>query len=171
LFGSGDYCCLNACNDGVVMLNKGLKQSICLITCVVLVGGCTAMLPENLGVRANKLTPCPNNPNCVSSQGQQKAHYISPITYNTGQTVAKEKLVLILQQYASAKIRAQSEDYIHIEFQSRWLRFIDDVEFYFYPAGIIQIRSASRVGYSDFGVNRQRIEKIKMKFSQAGERG
>jgi uncharacterized protein (DUF1499 family) len=69
-----------------------------------------------------------------------------------------------------ARIVTQTADYLHAEYTTRWLRFVDDVEFYA-PAGaqLIQVRSASRVGYSDFGVNRKRVEAIRRRFQAAKE--
>ena len=60
-------------------------------------------------------------------------------------------------------------DYLYAEFASRLLGFVDDVEFYFPPnERIIHVRSASRLGHSDFGVNRKRIEDIRAKLAAAG---
>jgi hypothetical protein len=60
--------------------------------------------------------------------------------------------------------RDQTDDYLHVEFKSKLMGFVDDVEFYFPDSAVIHMRSASRVGYSDFGVNRRRLEKIRKRF-------
>jgi uncharacterized protein (DUF1499 family) len=112
----------------------------------------------------NTLSPCPDKPNCVSSQSQDKSHYIEPFQYTGSQKLAFEQLVLVIRQFPRTQIIKQTENYLHVEFKSAWFRFIDDVEFLFYPAQQIQVRSASRVGYSDFGVNRKRINAIRAKF-------
>ena len=67
----------------------------------------------------------------------------------------------------NTRIIIQNRDYWHVEFTSRWLRFIDDVEFYFVESEpLIHLRSASRLGYSDFGANRKRVEKIRTRFEK-----
>lgn len=118
------------------------------------------------GVSSGELLPCPNSPNCVCSQSAVKNHYIEPLTYEGATNEAKQKLVAVIHSMERAKIAKQTDDYIHAEFTSALFHFIDDVEFYF-PANerVIQMRSASRVGYYDFGVNRRRLEKIRGEFN------
>jgi len=77
-----------------------------------------------------------------------------------------ERLIDLIQGMKRARIITMKDHYIHAEFTSAFFRFVDDVEFYFdSEAKIIQMRSASRIGYSDFGVNRQRMEKVRSLFN------
>ena len=116
---------------------------------------------------ANTLTPCPKTPNCVSSLAEDKQHFIEPITYEGETAVTQHELLEILHSFKRVRVVRVEEDYIHAEFVSSVFRFVDDVEFYFDDAKkVIQTKSASRIGYSDLGVNRRRIEKIRELFEE-----
>jgi uncharacterized protein (DUF1499 family) len=120
--------------------------------------------PNNLGVRNGKLAPCPNSPNCVSSQTTDAVHQIAPLTFTSNPQQAIANLKQIIQSQPRTKIITETEDYLYAEFKSALLGFVDDVEFYLDSnANVIQVRSASRLGQSDLGVNRQRIETIRAK--------
>ncbi|MEH2293096.1 DUF1499 domain-containing protein [Nostoc sp.] len=120
--------------------------------------------PNNLGVNKGKLASCPNSPNCVSSQSADASHKILPLTFTSTPQEAIANLKKIIQSLPRTKIITESKDYLYAEFKSALLGFVDDVEFYLdRNANIIQVRSASRLGESDLGVNRQRIETIRAK--------
>ena len=126
-------------------------------------GGGAKMVSEAPG----KLTPCPDTPNCVSSLAGDKKHFIEPISYEGEKDVAQHELLGVLNSFKRVRMVEIEEDYIHAEFVSSFFRFVDDVEFYFDNAKkLIQVRSASRTGYSDLGVNRRRIEEIRKQFDQ-----
>lgn len=139
---------------------------VILIT-LILLTGCSGSMPS-LGVNNNKLMPCPKTLNCVSSQAQDDKHYIEPIRFEGAQQEAHDRLVHIIKSEKRTEILTDHENYIRVEFSSAVFRFIDDVEFYFLneksDEKIIHVRSASRVGSSDLGVNRKRIERIRRKF-------
>ncbi|MBE9051812.1 DUF1499 domain-containing protein [Nostocales cyanobacterium LEGE 11386] len=122
--------------------------------------------PNNLGVSNGKLAPCPNSPNCVSSQSTDLVHTIAPLTFTSSPEQAIAHLKNIIQSLPRTKIITESEDYLYAEFKSALMGFVDDVEFYVdRNNNVIHVRSASRLGQSDLGVNRQRIETIRAKFS------
>ncbi len=121
--------------------------------------------PSNLGVNNGKLASCPNSPNCVSSQDTDPEHIISPLTFTSDPQAALTNLKEIIQSLPRTKIITETEDYIYAEFKSALMGFVDDVEFYLdRQRNVIHVRSASRLGQSDLGVNRQRIETIRAKF-------
>ena len=134
---------------------------------LIMLTGCSGAKPD-LGVNNGELMPCPKTPNCVNSQAADEEHYIEPIHFSGTQQEAKGRLLKIFESEERTKILTVQENYIRVEFASALFGFVDDVEFYFpekQAAGtVIHIRSASRVGYSDLGVNRKRIEKIRSKF-------
>jgi uncharacterized protein (DUF1499 family) len=134
-----------------------------LMLCLMVCAGCSGHSPK-LGVTDGRLKPCPASPNCVNSQLQENGHAIAPIAYEGSLADARERLLLILRQTKRAKVVVSETDYIRAEFRSAIFRFVDDVEFYFPEAPVIHVRSASRVGYSDLGVNRKRVEKIREQF-------
>ena len=139
-----------------------------VLVSLIILSGCSATKPD-LGVNNGKLMPCPESPNCVNSQAAGEQNYINPIHFTGTQQDAKDRLLQILKSEKRTKILEAHENYIRVEFTSALFRFVDDVEFYFpekQPGErIIHIRSASRVGYSDLGANRKRIEKIRSKFN------
>jgi len=116
---------------------------------------------------ANMFAPCPDSPNCVSSLAEDKKHFIAPIPYSGENAVAQHKLLEVLNSFKNARVVRIEGIYIHAEFVSSIFRFVDDVEFFFDDAiKVIQVKSASRTGYSDLGVNRRRVEKIRKKFEE-----
>ncbi|MFN6515937.1 MAG: DUF1499 domain-containing protein [Nostoc sp. CreGUA01] len=122
--------------------------------------------PNNLGVSNGKLAPCPNSPNCVSSQSTDTVHQIAPLTFTSTPEQAIANLKKIIESLPRTKIISESPDYLYAEFKSALLGFVDDVEFYLDKnANVMQVRSASRLGQSDLGVNRKRIETIRAKFN------
>ncbi|MDZ8032867.1 DUF1499 domain-containing protein [Nostoc sp. DedSLP04] len=125
----------------------------------------TGKRPNNLGISNGKLTPCPNSPNCVSSQSTDASHQIAPLTFTSTPEQAITNLKQIIESLPRTKIISESKDYLYAEFKSALLGFVDDVEFYLdRTANLIHVRSASRLGQSDLGVNRKRIETIRAKF-------
>ncbi|WP_375509827.1 DUF1499 domain-containing protein [uncultured Nostoc sp.] len=120
--------------------------------------------PNNLGISNGKLASCPNSPNCVSSQSTDATHKITPLTFTSTTEQAISNLKQIIESLPRTKIITENQDYLYAEFKSALLGFVDDVEFYLdLNANVIQVRSASRLGQSDLGVNRQRIETIRSK--------
>ena len=131
------------------------------------INGYSVGRPHNLGLKNNMLAPCPNSPNCVLSQASDAKHKIKPIYYATSVEVSKERLNQVILSISDARIITQNEVYWHVEFTTRWLRFIDDVEFYFPESeALIHLRSASRSGYWDLGVNRKRTKEIRFRFEE-----
>jgi uncharacterized protein (DUF1499 family) len=109
-----------------------------------------------------QLAPCPASPNCVSTEAQDERHAIPPLRYHKEKSAAKEALKAAVLSLPRTRLVEEDGSYLHFEFTSRLLRFVDDVEFLFDDATrTIRFRSASRVGYGDFGVNRRRMEDIR----------
>ena len=127
----------------------------------ILIAGCTGARPMNLGVHDGKLAPCPASPNCVSSQSNDKDHAMEPIPFFGTSADTMADLKKVLSCMPRARTVTATETYLHVEFTSALFRFVDDVEFWLdESARTIHLRSASRVGYSDLGVNRKRIEDL-----------
>lgn len=125
-------------------------------------------LPNNLGVENGRLAPCPDSPNCVSTQATDEGHSIAPIAYDGETAVAQATILAILQADPHFSIITNTPTYIHAEARSELWKFIDDVEFFFDEAdGLIHFRSASRLGYGDGGINRRRMEEIRTEFQNA----
>lgn len=114
---------------------------------------------------SNPLKPCPSSPNCVSTVGPVDKRNMAPISYTGSTEEALSKLLGILKSAKGAKVVENRGLYIHATFTSSFWRFVDDVEFWIDGAArLIHFRSASRVGYYDFGANRRRMEEIRAQF-------
>ncbi len=120
--------------------------------------------PTGLGVQAGELADCPSSPNCVSSQSHDLSHLIEPIPYTGDPATAIAQLQSVIENLPRAEIIEATDTYLYAEFTSALMGFVDDVEFYVDAInGVIQMRSASRLGESDLGVNRKRMEAIRQK--------
>lgn len=120
-------------------------------------------MPEDLGVTDGLLKPCPTSPNCVSTQASpdDMVHYVEPIIYTGDRKATQLKIESSMLSKGRVRIVSSILGYVHFEVKSPFVGYIDDVELYF-PEGdsVVHLRSASRVGYSDFGVNRERVRQI-----------
>lgn len=116
--------------------------------------------PPGLGAVDGRLAECPARPNCVSSQARDDAHRISPLEFVGEGSQAMARLARVIAADPGARIVEQRPDYIHATFQTPVMGFVDDVEFLL-QVRTIDVRSASRLGYSDLGVNRNRIEALR----------
>jgi len=124
--------------------------------------------PRNLGVRGGRLAPCPGTPNCVSSQAERAWQKVAPIPFGDPVEAARERLLAVLGHLRGTKIITAGSTYLHAEASSEVFGFVDDLEcFLDATAGLIHLRSASRLGISDRGVNRKRVEEIRRLFLAA----
>jgi uncharacterized protein (DUF1499 family) len=136
-----------------------------LIYLVTMMVGCSGSRHSQVGLTGGKLTVCPDSPNCVSSQSADPRHAIDPLRCEGTAGKARELLIEAVSGMKRARIVVADERYLHAEFTSAFFRFVDDVEFFFDEGTkTIHVRSASRVGYSDLGVNRRRVEEIRSRF-------
>jgi uncharacterized protein (DUF1499 family) len=119
--------------------------------------------PQNLGIHDGLLAECPTSPNCVISQTADIDHAIAPISYQTDRDTARKALLKVLTVVPRTKVISETDNYIRFESTSRLMGFVDDGEFYL-PANepVIHMRSAARLGESDLGVNRRRLEQIRL---------
>jgi uncharacterized protein (DUF1499 family) len=124
--------------------------------------------PTQLGVTDGKLTACPGTPNCVNSQAlaTDSEHAIEPLPLSGDPTATMANLKRAIASMPRTTIIQETNDYLYVEFASKLMGFVDDVEFYIDTDNrAIQVRSASRLGKSDLGVNRKRIEEIRAKLA------
>ena len=129
--------------------------------------------PTNIGVREGKLKPPSKTPNSVSSQAglypdhpQLAYAKIEPFKYSGDGKAAMAKIAGIVRGMERTEVITQEPGYLYAQCTTKLLKFTDDLEFYLdESAGVIQVRSASRIGRGDRGVNRARVEAIREKFS------
>ena len=125
--------------------------------------------PENLGLKDGRLADCPASPNCVNTQATDAEHAIASIPLATSGEDARSRMRAVIETLPRTRIVTDEVDYLYVEFRTGVMMFADDVEFFFDEAdGVIHFRSASRLGYSDMGLNRRRMEAIRTAFL-AGE--
>ena len=140
------------------------------------VGLLSGQRPGDIGVKNGRLKPPSSSRNSVSSQAAltpdhpQRAYAsIKPLPFKAGGAAASMKtLAAVLDTMPGVTIVEQRPEYLYAQAQTRWLKFVDDVEFWANPAsGVIERRSASRLGREDFGVNRQRMEAVRTAYLTA----
>lgn len=122
--------------------------------------------PAGLGPVDGRLGKCPARPNCVSSQALDDPHRIAPFAFSGTERDAMARLARVIAAEPGGRIVEQRPDYLYATFQTPVMGFVDDVEFLLQARDrTIDVRSASRLGYSDLGVNRKRIEALRKSFA------
>lgn len=131
-----------------------MKKS--LLSLLPFLAACAGEPPQDIGVQNNRLTPCPDSPNCVSSYESDEVHGIAALA------ATLEAVEQVLVGYDDANIVSSEGNYLYAEFTTPLMGYVDDVEFLHDSAsGVTHVRSASRLGHSDLGANRTRIERIR----------
>jgi uncharacterized protein (DUF1499 family) len=159
-----------------------VKWSVIIIALVIIAGLLAGQLgllkgtpPADLGVHDGKLKPPSKTPNSVSSQAslypdhpQRDYADIAPFAVSGQLDVAMDRIARIVEDMEGAKIVAREPGYLYVQFTTRLMKYVDDAEFWFDPvARVIHVRSASRLGSSDLGVNRKRIEFIRQQLQNS----
>jgi len=145
-----------------------MLKNLLFVICLILLAGMVLTIifgqdkPRKLGVREGLLAPCPDTSNCVSSQEKDPDRRVEPLAVPPDMEDPVKFLKELMAGIPGTKILEEAERYLWVRFTSRILRFKDDVEFHHDPGtGVIHVRSASRLGRYDFGVNRKRVEMIR----------
>ena len=123
---------------------------------------CSGTRPANLGIKDGRLSICPASPNCVSSDAADDAHAVAPFQLVVSPLDGWRAVRKIIEELPRTKIISSTDDYLYAECSSAVFGFVDDLELHLRPADkLIAVRSASRLGHSDFGVNRKRVEQLR----------
>ncbi|MCW1970385.1 MAG: DUF1499 domain-containing protein [Anaerolineae bacterium] len=126
-------------------------------------------VPKTIGLQNGKLAPCPASPNCVSTEATTALHQIAPISLVGTPAQAQDKLLAALKTLPNVNIVTNSTGYVHAEFRTPGMGYIDDAEFVLSDGGAgnsrIDFRSASRLGRGDMGVNRRSMEAVRAALS------
>jgi len=149
-----------------VSVSANLKQQILPLLAIWIITmplfSCSGTRPTNLGVRDGRLTVCPASPNCVSSDAADSAHAVAPYQLIVSPQDGWRAVRTAIDGLPRTKIISATDDYLHAECSSAVFGFVDDLELHLRPAEkLIAVRSASRLGHSDFGVNRKRVEQLR----------
>ena len=122
----------------------------------------TTPAPEDLGMPSGRLAPCPSSPNCVCSEDPATRAFVEPIRLAGPADEVRRRLKAALEALPRTRVVAEEPGYLRAECRSRFLGFVDDLELRVdRGAGVVHVRSASRVGHSDLGVNRARVERLR----------
>ncbi|MBN2809275.1 MAG: DUF1499 domain-containing protein [Deltaproteobacteria bacterium] len=133
-----------------------------ILLVLLALAGCASATPA---VGTHTLAACPASPNCVSSLASDAGHFIEPFNCSLPPAAARTALIRAVSMLEGGRVVVSEGNYLRAEFVSSFFKFVDDVEFVIdEEKKIINLRSASRVGYSDFGVNRRRIETLRKSF-------
>ncbi len=146
----------------------GLIVAGILLLVLFLAANKNSAVPPNLGVKDGMLAPLPDSPNAVSSQTDQVDKRVEPFPYSGDLAQTKSLVKKATAEFGGAQILVEKPDYLHLVFTVSLIPFKDDVEFFFSEKDrVVHYRSASRVGYSDLGVNRKRYERLRNLYEQA----
>ncbi|MDA3785973.1 MAG: DUF1499 domain-containing protein [Deltaproteobacteria bacterium] len=143
-----------------------MQKALTILWLLFTMAGCSGTRPE-LGIVAGRLRPCPPSPNCVNSCARDEEHLTQPLYYAGSSSVAWQNLTALIRDMEGAEIVSHTDTYLHADYPSALFRFVDDVEFLLDAQNRkIEVRSASRLGYYDFGVNRRRLQEIRRRFAE-----
>jgi len=142
-------------------------KSVLTVSLLLVALGCSYKGADKMDSNGKELMPCPGTPNCVSSLSVDESFRVKPFSTGTDARASWQRLHDVVSGMKRSKVVAFDDRYMHVEFRSLVFRFVDDVEFLLdAERGEIHVRSASRVGNSDLGVNRRRVEEIRNLFGE-----
>ena len=153
-------------------VNKRRKFKLVSITALAVVlwgalrwGNSRTQPPQNIGTANGRLAPCPDTPNCISTD-DNSGHDVLPLPLDQSRDAAMADIQAAVESMPGSRVVTVADGYVHAEFRSIVFGFVDDVEFLVdEPNGRIDVRSASRIGYSDLGTNRRRVEDIRRRLA------
>jgi len=140
---------------------------IIILSVVFIAFSCISTKSSDLGIKDGRFKKCPSSPNCISTQSPKddKEHYMDPIKYTGTKKEVMEKIIRVVKSMARTTIIKEEDNYLHVEYRTEKMKFVDDVEFYIDEENkLIHFRSASRIGYSDLGLNRKRMTEFKERY-------
>ncbi len=132
------------------------------LTASAFLAGCS-FSPVSKGIVDGQLALCPSSPNCVGSYNADSTHRVAPLRFEGDKASAKRKLITVLGGRDDTEIAEQFGDYVRVIFTTPYMKFKDDGEFLIHD-NTIDVRSVARMGYSDLGKNRSRMEDIRKAF-------
>ena len=155
------------------MLEEGLKKSMLnrhhwvttILGLLFAVISCSGKNPADIRMINGRLSPCPDTPNCVCSEDEGRSSFIEPIAFNDAAEISWERAKAVIQQMGGS-LKTSEDGYLRATFTTKVFRFVDDLELRMDDKKkVFHVRSASRVGHSDLGVNRRRIERLRAAFN------
>ncbi|WP_339409784.1 DUF1499 domain-containing protein [Pseudomonas sp. EA_35y_Pfl2_R5] len=151
--------------NALIRVTRRAHKPVVALSLLVLLSACSGNAPDNLGIREGRLASCPDSPNCVNSQASDARHAIEPLPLQGTAEQTQAHLKALLSEEPRVNLVEETPGYLRAEFTSKLMRFVDDVEFLI-GAAAVDVRSASRMGHSDFDVNRERIEHLRQRLAE-----
>jgi len=151
--------------NALIRATRRTHKPVLTLPLLVLLSACSGTAPDNLGIREGRLASCPDSPNCVNSQASDARHAIEPLPLQGSAEQTQARLKALLSEEPRVNLVEETPGYLRAEFSSKLMRFVDDVEFMIGTAAV-DVRSASRLGYKDFDVNRERIEHLRQRLGE-----
>jgi len=150
-------------------MKKNLKFFLGPLLLTMILCGCSGSPTESQHSESSGFLDCPDTPNCVSSLAKNPKYRVEPFNLNKDPKTSWDIVKKTVELLPRTKVVSEDNSDIHAECKSMIFRFVDDLTLHLTPSkGIIHIRSASRIGYSDLGVNRRRVETLRKKLKQNG---
>ncbi|MBL9173914.1 MAG: DUF1499 domain-containing protein [Verrucomicrobiales bacterium] len=148
------------------------RRRIPVVVVPLIVAGCIASRmapPVRSSTPDSPLAPCPATPNCVCSEDPDPRHRIPPLPFTGAPSDAMAQLRKVVGALPRTTVISAGDTHLQVEFRTPVFRFVDDVEFRMdAPNHVIQVRSGSRIGYSDLGTNRRRVDRIRAELAALG---
>lgn len=151
--------------NALIRVTRRTHKPILALPLLVLLSACSGTAPDNLGIHDGQLRACPDSPNCVNSQASDARHAIKPLPLKGSAEETQALLKALLSEEPRVSLVDEAPGYLRAEYSSKLMRFVDDVEFMI-GASAVDVRSASRLGYADFDVNRERIERLRQRLGE-----
>ena len=143
-------------------MNAPRTRSLLIASLSLITAACAGTRPAQVGIQQAGLAACPSSPNCVSSDSSDSAHRVAPFVLNSPPAKAWKTVRAVVAALPDTQVVAASASRLHAESTSEIFGFVDDLELQPRPSqGLIAVRSASRLGYGDMGVNRRRVEELR----------
>ncbi|MDP2243684.1 DUF1499 domain-containing protein [Pseudomonas sp.] len=149
----------------LIRVTRGTHKPALAVPLVIVLSACSGSPPDNLGIHDGRLAACPESPNCVNSQASDAQHTIEPLALKGSPEQTQARLKELLSDEPRVRLLDEKPGYLRAEFSSKLMRFVDDVEFMIGTTQV-DVRSASRLGYADFDVNRERIEQLRQHLAE-----
>lgn len=150
-------------------INSGGLWMVLLVVPAMALFSCAGRRPADLGIQDGRLRPCPSSPNCVCSEDTDSQHGIDPLRFTGDPAAAFARARAAALSLPRTKLVGETADYMHFESTTALMGFVDDLELQLVPGkDEIAVRSASRLGYGDLGVNRKRVEALRAAFEAQG---
>lgn len=147
-------------------MNRGIMIAAGIIGFIIISMAVKNNIVPKLGVENGKLKGLPSTPNAVSTQTDDMERRIEPLDFAESLEETREALMKSVESYGNYRLVSQDENYIHVEFKTETMGYKDDVEFYLdRREKIVHVRSSSRIGYSDGGLNKRRYQAIRESYS------